>query len=150
MKSFQELSRTKEASVDKCIKCSKKFCNIFWKTWLAEPFPVNVLELQPAFLLKKGRLSQIISKVAVRKCSLKCNCFETFHKFPGNHPWWSVFVSWKLKKCITLWTFSSEFSHIFQNSLFNTFCPEVFFKIAVLKYLWKLPGNYRPESEVNY
>ena len=24
---------SRRASVDKCIKCSRKFCNIFWKTW---------------------------------------------------------------------------------------------------------------------
>ena len=35
-------------------------------------YRVNVLELQPTFLFKKGLLSEIISKVAVRKkCSLK-------------------------------------------------------------------------------
>ena len=41
------------------------------------------------------------------------------------------------------------FSYISEQP-FNTFCPEVFFKIAVLKYLRKLPGSYRPEAEVNY
>ena len=57
---------------------------------------------------------------------------------------------------ILLRTFSWEFSQIFQSSFFNTsrwLLPynekpcrssrlEVFFKIAVLKYLRKLPGNY--------
>ena len=36
---------------------------IFWKTWLAESLTIKVLELQPAFLFKKGLLSEIISKV---------------------------------------------------------------------------------------
>ena len=51
MRSFHKLFPS-EASVDKCIKCSRKVCNIFWKTSLAESLPVNVLELEPAFLLK--------------------------------------------------------------------------------------------------
>ena len=70
MRSVQELF-PREASADKCIKYYRIFCNKSWKTWLAESLPVNVLELQPAFLFTKKRLSQIISKVAVRKCSLK-------------------------------------------------------------------------------
>ena len=40
---------SRRASVDKCIKCSGKFCNIFWKTWSAEAHLVNLLELQPPF-----------------------------------------------------------------------------------------------------
>ena len=85
---------SREASVDKCIKCSRNFCKILWKTWLTESLPVNLLELQPNALFKKGLLSQIILKVAVRKFSLTYGClFETFHKFSVNHPWWSVFVS---------------------------------------------------------
>ena len=70
---IQQLTKelfSREASVDKCIKCSRKFCNILWKTWLTESLPVNVLELQPNTLFKKRLLSQIISKVDVRKFSL--------------------------------------------------------------------------------
>ena len=68
--SFQELF-SRETSVDKFIKCCQKFCNIFKKTLLAEPFPVKISELQPTLLFKKQGLSQIIAKVAVGKYSLK-------------------------------------------------------------------------------
>ena len=54
---------SEKASVEKCIKCSRKFCNVFWKTWLAESLLVNVFELQPVFLFKKRLLSEIISKI---------------------------------------------------------------------------------------
>ena len=50
--------------------------------WL-NSFLLMYWQLQPEFLFKKGQLWQIISRVAVGKCSLKCNCFETFYKFPG-------------------------------------------------------------------
>ena len=59
MRSFQELC-PREGSVDKCIKCSRNFYDIFWKTWLAESLPVNVLELWPAFLYKKRLLFEIM------------------------------------------------------------------------------------------
>ena len=59
--------------------------------WLS-PFLLMYWSCSPGFLFKKGRLSQIISKVAVQKCSLRY-MFETFQKFSGNHPWWSIFVS---------------------------------------------------------
>ena len=52
-------------------KYPTKFWNYFWKTCLTESLPVNALELQSAFLFKKRLLSEIISKVAFRKCSLK-------------------------------------------------------------------------------
>ena len=65
MRSLRELFR-REASVDNCIKCSRKVCNIFWKTLLAKCLPVNVLQLEPSFLFKKRRLSQIIAKIAAR------------------------------------------------------------------------------------
>ena len=54
------ISRTfsRRTSVDKCIKCSRRFCNIFWKPWSAESLPVNVLEHRPAFFLRKGGFSR--------------------------------------------------------------------------------------------
>ena len=64
MRSLQELF-PREASMGKCIKCSKKFCNFSRKALLAELRLVNVLKLQLAFLFKKRRLSQIISEAAV-------------------------------------------------------------------------------------
>ena len=63
-RSFEELFN-EEASVDKCIKYSKKFSNIFWKNWSAESLPVEVLKVQPVFSFKKGLLSKIIFKMAV-------------------------------------------------------------------------------------
>ena len=54
--------------------------------WLTESLPVNVLELQPAFLFKNRRLLPLISKVSVWKRSSKCSCFESFQKLPGNYP----------------------------------------------------------------
>ena len=82
MKSFRELV-LKKLLLTSVLSALKNFL----ENLLVESFPVNVLELQYAFLRTKGRLSQIISKVDIRKCSLKFNCFETFHKFPRNHPW---------------------------------------------------------------
>ena len=54
MRSFQELF-TRETSVDKCI------------TLLTESLPLNVLELQPAFLFQKWQFSQIISGANILK-----------------------------------------------------------------------------------
>ena len=103
---------SREASVDKCIKCSRKFCNILWKTWLTKSLRVNVLELQPNTLFKKGLLSQIISKVAVRKCSLTWLFVWNIFQISGKPSVVECFGYLKFKK---LFSPTDAFLRIFSN-----------------------------------
>ena len=112
MRSFQELLFG-ESLAEKCIKCSRKSCNIFWKSLLAESFPVNVLELQLAFLFAvfpdnlESNSLEVFFKLAVLK---------HFTKLPGNHLLWGVLLV-KINKSIhSCGGFLENFSQFFQSS----------------------------------
>ena len=72
---------------------------------------VNVLELQPSFLFKnKGRPSQIISKVVVRKCSLK-QLFRNISQISRKPSVVDYFCQVKIKKNIY------SYGHFLENFL---------------------------------
>ena len=112
-----------------------------------------MLELQPEFLFKKGRLSQRISKVAVRKYSLK----ELFWSISQIFRKPSVVGCFCLVTIKNLYTPMDGFLGIFSNSSEQPFfrvtaslewkkfqeqLSGYVFEIALLKYLGKLQRNY--------
>ena len=84
MRSCQKLF-PREASAYKCILNALENFVIFSgkPDWLS-PFLLMNWSCSP-HLFKKGQLLHLISKAVVWKCSLKCRCFQTFQKYPGNH-----------------------------------------------------------------
>ena len=125
-------------------------------TLLTESLPINMLELQPSLLFKERQPSPRYSQKQPSGSVLWNSCSKTFHKIlrkPSVVEWFSLL---KLKNYIPQQTISSKISQIFESSFFNTFRrllpwnkkpsrssrPKEFLEVAVLKYLWKLSGNY--------
>ena len=80
----------------------------------------------------------------------KTTILKHFTKFPGNHPWWSVFLAKIKKRIYSHRYFLGNFLKVFRKVLLtlpgDCFRPGVFFEIAVLKYLRIFLRNHYSRS----
>ena len=71
--------------------------NIFY---LTPKVSLEDLRSKIKFTSTSSKAQLFYSQLSEQFHAFRHSCFKTLHHFPGNHPWWSVFVRSKLKNYI--------------------------------------------------